>query len=199
MVVRGYFRRSASFARRRPVCCSAIAVGVIALLSLLTGYVVLCEEMYALEPGSSDTIHPLHLALTPYVVEHRGEEADADAVREWLSRDERAVELLEYIMSDESSPLRFETARIEDEFGPGLLFYFPEHWVGSPWRRDYSLGIMLYDGLEWGRSVRLYRLPMEEGFSAEDIDQGRFGGGTLFVDSGAAPVSRANDDEPEGS
>jgi hypothetical protein len=170
----GLVAKCAAFARRRPFTAFMLVVVANAVFWAVVLSVIAAEYVYRDEVGWSDFAPPIGAALERYL----GAQPDAPFTPEAL------VEGLKAHSDEYGRPGRKETAAgtvelaagvIDDEYGRGIVLYYPGEMRGPFWRRRYAFGLIVYEGLRHGRFVRLYRFPDEKGFCPADVGEGRHG------------------------
>jgi len=134
----------------------------------LVVYIVVAEHSYAREPGYCDIGPPLGRAIREVHAGGGVEPLTAQGLLAALKAhgplDEKPLALK---CGEESIGLA--AYDVEDEYGRGVLLYYPLSKRGPVWRRPYGLGVIVYEGLERAGNVRLYRYPSKKGFSKTDI------------------------------
>lgn len=165
----GLIARSKRFARRYPFIAFLLVVLANVIFWALVFYVAAHEYLYAKEiPGFSNFGPPLTRALVKHREAHPESQADAEALLESLKAENPSDRMPISIQTGETA-MPLAACDIEDEFGRGVLFYYPGWKLKSPWRKDYAYGLITYQGQKRARYVRLYRFPEEDDFSTTDI------------------------------
>ena len=142
------------------------------LFAPICGYLAVTEwllgDSYGTAGPYSDNYPSLVLAVREYARDHDGTLPEpgslSDALLPYLPSEKH---LYANFRVDEKSC--FRALEWQDEYGSGILVYWGKREFGPKWRSKFSHGLVVYEGAQSGRVVKLYRLPSEKGFSEEFV------------------------------